>query len=133
MCDSGIPTTTRSSKRVKMTEPHLALMIIHGFSTSDIQTFVSDHPMFHDLKGFYTANARIGRFYTDEMHQMLLEELGDDIRQLGDDPLSDFSKQSALYELFVGPLMGGRAPKTTDSFSTTIIMYIEPARFRFLK
>lgn len=124
----------RSSKRIKKNpDPHLALLIIHGYTASEIQTLVSDHPMFHDLKGFYTANARIGRFYTDEMHQALLEELGDDIRQLGDDPLSDFSKQSALYELFAGMMYGGRAPKNSDVFSTTIIMYIEPARFRFLK
>lgn len=95
--------------------------------------FVSDHPIFQDLKGFYKANARIGKFYTDEMHQTLLEEIGDDIRQLGDDPLSEFSKQSALFELFCGSMNGGRAPRTKDCFTATIIMYIEPARFRFLK
>lgn len=123
----------KKSKRIKMTEPPLVLLIIHGFSVSDIQMFVSDHSIFDNLTGFYKANNRIGRFYTDEMHQEILRELGDDIRQPGDDPLSDFSKQSALYELFVGPLRGGRAPRTTDCFTATIIMYIEPARLRFLK
>lgn len=124
----------RKSKRSKMTEESLpVLLIVHGYSVSELGMYVSNHPVLDNVRGHFSANKRIGLFYTDEMHRILLEELREDIGQLGDSDDDDYSKVSTLYELFAGDLYGGRRPRRGEAYSATIHMHIEPARFRFLK
>ena len=132
--DSFLPIEgKRKSKRIKMEECLPVLLIVHGYSVSEIGMYVSDHPVLENVRGHFSANKRIELFYTDEMHKMLLEELRDDIGQLGDTDDDNYSKVSTLYTLFCGELYGGRKPKRGESYSATIHMYIEPARFRFMK
>lgn len=124
----------RTSKRMKKyTEKLPILLIVYGYSISEIGQFVSDHPELDGIKeGHYSANKRLDLFFTDDMQKNLLEELGDDVKQLGPDEMDEYSKQSVLYELFTGELSGGRRPRRTETFRASIVLKVEPARFRFM-
>lgn len=137
MCEAEVITATRSSKRAKMSNGSLpdlpVLLVVYGYSIGEIGQFVSDHPVLDGAKGHYNANKRIDLFFTDEMQRTLLEDIGDDIGQMGADPLDEYSKQAVLYELFKGSMYGGRAPRRGEQYRATITLFVEPARFRFMK
>lgn len=128
-------TTTRSSKRAKITvDSHLpVLLFVYGFAIGEVQEFVSDHSILDGIVGHYSANKRIDLFFSDEMQAKLLEEISGDIGQMGSSDMDMYSKQAVLYELFKGPLYGGRAPRRGEQFRATITLHVEPARFRFMK
>lgn len=125
----------RTSKRMKKNPEKLpVLLIVFGFSISEIGQFVSDHPVLDGIKeGHYSANKRIDLFFTDDMQKTLLDDIGEDIGQLGADPLDDYSKQAVLFELFFGVAHGGRMPRRGEVFRSVITLHVEPARYRFLK
>lgn len=120
------------SKRIKLNVDPV-LLVVFGYSTDSICLYVSDHYILDGLNGHYSANKRIDAFYTEEMHRQLLDEIGEDIPQLGADTNDDFSKQSCLYELFHGDLHGGRKPKRGEVFRSTITLYVDPVRFKKMK
>lgn len=142
---NGISVTPPKSKKRRTEIPEIqaiqhpdtlkspVLLIVYGYSVSEVSFFVSDHSILDGISGYYSANKRINLFFSDDMQKTLLEDLGEDVRQLGDDPLSDFSKQSVLFELFTGDLYGGKKPTRGQNFRSTITLYVEPARFRLMK
>ena len=132
MCDPEININTMT-KRAKTTENLPVLLIVYGFGNNEASFWASDHPVLDGIEGYFDANKRIGLFFSDEMQKTLLDDIGEDIGQLGPDPLDDYSKQAVLFEIFRGIAHGGRTPRRGEVFRSVITLYVEPARFRLMK
>lgn len=133
MNDTEGSVITRNNKRMKMDVTLPVLLIVYGYGSNEASFFVSDHPVLDGVEGYYTANARIGVFFSDTMSKILMEEIGDDVRELGPDENTDYAKQALLYQLFAGELHGGRAPRRKEKYRATIVLHVEPVRFRGMK
>lgn len=131
MCDPEVKRNGTMTKRAKMTENLPVLLIVYGFGSNEASFWVSDHPVLDGIEGYFDANKRIGFFFSDEMYRTLVAEIGDDIRDIGIDE-SDYAKQALLYELFRGVAHGGRKPRRGEKFKSTIVLHLEPARFRLM-